>query len=102
MNLQKVRTLLLIRFGRSTYWTWFDWVKKEWQVKRLDGRLWFLQECRRRKLLPRFISDRIQTGRLFRNEDVTAIETRQRYGMEVLRLLIKEEFKEKKRALKHV
>ena len=30
----------------SLFWTPWNWVRQEWVVKRLDGRLRFLQECR--------------------------------------------------------
>ena len=92
---------LLIYFESSRFWTPWNWIKQEWMVERKDGRLRFLQECKRRKLLPRFLSDSIRTDRLFdfQGETQQATVNRERYGREVLNALIREEFKERKRIM---
>ena len=92
---------LLIYFESSRFWTPWNWIKQEWMVERKDGRLRFLQECKQRKLLPRFLSDSIRTDRLFdfQGETQQATVNRERYGREVLNALIREEFKERKRIM---
>ena len=100
MNLQGARRKLLKYFGGSNFWTAWSWVKTEWLLTRKNQRIWFLQECRRKRLVPRFVLDKIRTAELLDDGNEGEIRARQNFGLQILRCVIKREFAARGRLLR--
>ena len=98
---QQALNRLIKYFGRSNFWAAWWWIKREWLVMRTNGQLYFLQECKRRGLLPRFVDGRIRTCSLFWNKELAKVHDHRRYefGINVLNDLIQEEFRQRRLAV---
>ena len=68
-------------------------------MKRKDGRLRFLQECKRNNVLPRFVTNNIRTERIFRTMSQQEVQKREQYSMSVLKDVIRSEFGERRQAI---
>ena len=86
----------------SNFWTGWTWIKRNWLLERKDGRLRFLQECKRRNLLPNFLIRSIQTDRFFQFASDRTKRNQHAYGMSVLNDIIRKEFTERAEALSRV
>ena len=83
-------------FGSSLFWIAWCWIKSEWQLVKSNQRIWFLQECKRNRVVPKFISNRIQTTGYFHKDDKRAANARNRYALQVLSSIIRTEFKKQR------
>ena len=95
MNLRRVRKELIYYFGSSEYWTAWCWIKSEWLLTRKDGRIGFLLECKRHKIVPLFIQHRIRTGLLLHPDDHRVATSERNFGLQVLSHVIRKEFQER-------
>ena len=94
-NLQRVRNELIKYFGSSRCWTAWCWIKSEWLLARKNGRIDFLLECKRRRVIPRFIQDRIKTGQLLGNRNNRVVTSERNFGLQILAFVIREEFQKR-------
>ena len=95
MNLQKARKKIINHFVSSRCWAAWSWVKSEWLLARKNGRIDFLVECKRRRVVPRFISDRIRTGELFGKDYDRGADGERRFGLQILSMVVRKEFQER-------
>ena len=93
MGLQDIR---INYFGSSLFWIAWCWIKAEWLLEKTNQRIWFLQECKRNRVIPKFISNKIQTTGFFHEDDQRAAKARHRYALEVMNTVIKREFQERR------
>ena len=94
-NLRQVRKLFLHYYGSSRSWTAWTWVKSEWLLARKNGRLDFLRDCKSQQLLPRFIRDSIRSRNLFGRVDRRLAAAEHTFGMQVLCMVIRKEYRER-------
>ena len=99
-NLQRVRKLLINHFGSSRYWTAWSWVKAEWLLAKKNGRINFLLVCKRQKIVPLFIQNRVRTRELLRPGNHRMTTTERNFGLQVLAMIIRNEFQERKKLRK--
>ena len=105
VNLQRVRKEIMNNFRSSRCWTPWNWIKYEWLLTKKNGRIDFLLGCKRQKVVPRFVQNRIRTQQLLRRGGHRAVASERNFGLQVLALVIREEFqnreKLRKRAVAH-
>ena len=65
-----------------------------------NQRLWHLQECKRNRVVPKFISNRIQTTGYFHRDDKRAANARNWYALQVLSGIVQTEFKKQRSVCK--